>query len=138
MGDLRSATSFSRTLHYDIPSQFNAGSVSSKHPPLIPPPAPAKTISISKVIDHKELCRFSININITNNNKQDMLDKGGGEGRGGEGACENRQKYVKTGEPLYKQYSTLVSPTVLISTLPRMGTYNTRDPGKINSAVIDK
>ena len=74
MGDLRSTTSFSRTLHYDIPSQFNAGSVSSKHPPLIPPPAPAKTISISKVIDHKELCRSSININI--------LDKGGGEGRG--------------------------------------------------------
>ena len=83
MGDLRSATSFSRTLlHYDIPSQFNAGSVSSKHPPLIPPPAPAKTISISKVIDHKELCRSSININIINNNKQDMLDKGGGGGRG--------------------------------------------------------
>ena len=81
-GDLRSATSFSRTLHYDIPSQFNAGSVSSKHPPLIPPPAPAKTISISKVIDHKELCRSSFNINITKNNKQDMLDKGGGEGRG--------------------------------------------------------
>ena len=82
MGDLRSATSFSRTLHYDIPSQFNAGSVSSKHPPLIPPPAPAKTISISKVIGHEELCRSSININITSNNKQDMLDKGGGEGRG--------------------------------------------------------
>ena len=136
MGDLRSATSFSRTLlHYDIPSQSNAGSVSSKHPPLIPPPAPAKTISISKVIDHKELCRSSININITNNNKEDMLDKGGG---GGEGACENRQKYVKTGDPLYKQYSTLVSPTVLISTLSRMGTYNARHPGKINSAVIVK
>ena len=64
------------------PHKSTRGSVSSKHPPLIPPPAPAKTVSISKVIDHEELCRSSININITNNNKQDMLDKGGGEGRG--------------------------------------------------------
>ena len=48
----------------------------------MPPPAPAKTISISKVIDHKGLCRFIININIANNIKQCVLDKGGGEGKG--------------------------------------------------------